>query len=290
MAVPVALLCATAPELQGTVLRPDPAAAAAAGTSSIPSSSSSSSSSSEAGQLVLQAQQGSSSNGDAAALTLPQEPQDQAQLQQQQQQQQGELLPLNRDLLVLSLGLGALLFVPLFKQFTNLPPYMGMLSGLGVLWMVTDALHFGENKAFPRVQDALRNLDIAGANSRLNALQQQQQQQAGQRCRCMLHTTCCHAAGRSYCLCMMMPECVLIQAAAYSNSTCRAWCVVWRTSDLLHSSLWVLIASFGHSCILCWAGSVLFTSACVMCLLPFQVLCSSWVSSCQWRHSMQLGC
>jgi hypothetical protein len=218
MAVPVALLCATAPELQGPVLRPDPAAAAAAaaaGTSSILSSSSSSSSSAEAGQLVLQAQQGSSSsNGDAAALTLPQEPQDQAQLQQQQQQQQqqDELLPLNRDLLVLSLGLGALLFVPLFKQFTNLPPYMGMLSGLGVLWMVTDALHFGENKAFPRVQDALRNLDIAGANSRLDVLQKQQQ--VGRICRRMLYTTCCRTAGRSNCLCMMMPECALISGSS----------------------------------------------------------------------------
>lgn len=66
----------------------------------------------------------------------------------------------NRDVLVLSVGLGALLFVPLFKYLTGLPPYMGMLSGLGILWMVTDALHFGESKQYPRVQDALRNVDI----------------------------------------------------------------------------------------------------------------------------------
>lgn len=68
----------------------------------------------------------------------------------------------NRDVLVLSVGVGALLFVPVFKYLTGLPPYMGMLSGLAVLWLVTDALHFGENKQYPRVQDALRNVDIGG--------------------------------------------------------------------------------------------------------------------------------
>jgi Na+/H+ antiporter NhaD/arsenite permease-like protein len=73
-----------------------------------------------------------------------------------------ELKASNRDLLVLSVGIAALLFVPVFKQLTGLPPYLGMLSGLAVLWLVTDALHFGEDKQYPQVQDALRNLDIAG--------------------------------------------------------------------------------------------------------------------------------
>jgi Na+/H+ antiporter NhaD/arsenite permease-like protein len=39
---------------------------------------------------------------------------------------------------VLFLGLGALLFVPVFKTITGLPPYMGILFGLGVLWVVTE--------------------------------------------------------------------------------------------------------------------------------------------------------
>ena len=43
--------------------------------------------------------------------------------------------------LVLSLGLGALLFVPVFKTVTGLPPYMGILFGLGVLWVATEILH-----------------------------------------------------------------------------------------------------------------------------------------------------
>jgi Na+/H+ antiporter NhaD/arsenite permease-like protein len=34
-----------------------------------------------------------------------------------------------------------LLFVPVFKTITHLPPYMGMLFGLGVLWVLTEILH-----------------------------------------------------------------------------------------------------------------------------------------------------
>lgn len=65
-----------------------------------------------------------------------------------------------RGPLVLVVGLGALLFVPGFKYLTGLPPYMGMLCGLSVLWLLTDALHFGESRGYPRVTDALRKLDI----------------------------------------------------------------------------------------------------------------------------------
>ncbi len=43
--------------------------------------------------------------------------------------------------IVLSIGVGALLFVPVFKTITHLPPYMGMLFGLGALWMVTEIMH-----------------------------------------------------------------------------------------------------------------------------------------------------
>lgn len=43
--------------------------------------------------------------------------------------------------IVLATGVGALLFVPVFKTVTHLPPYMGMLLGLGVLWVLTEILH-----------------------------------------------------------------------------------------------------------------------------------------------------
>jgi Na+/H+ antiporter NhaD/arsenite permease-like protein len=43
--------------------------------------------------------------------------------------------------LIFFLGVGALLFVPVFKTITGLPPYLGMLGGLGILWMVTGFMH-----------------------------------------------------------------------------------------------------------------------------------------------------
>jgi len=39
------------------------------------------------------------------------------------------------------LGVGSLLFVPVFKTLTHLPPYLGMLFGLGAMWVITDVLH-----------------------------------------------------------------------------------------------------------------------------------------------------
>ncbi|RIA09533.1 sodium/proton antiporter (NhaD family) [Flavobacteriaceae bacterium MAR_2010_72] len=43
--------------------------------------------------------------------------------------------------LILWLGIIGLLFVPIFKNLTHLPPFMGMLFSLGVLWIVTELLH-----------------------------------------------------------------------------------------------------------------------------------------------------
>lgn len=43
--------------------------------------------------------------------------------------------------LMLVLGVGALISVPIFKTVTHLPPYMGMLLGLGVLWVVSELIN-----------------------------------------------------------------------------------------------------------------------------------------------------
>jgi Na+/H+ antiporter NhaD/arsenite permease-like protein len=43
--------------------------------------------------------------------------------------------------LVFFLGIGILIFVPIFKILTGLPPFMGILFGLGLLWLVTDVIH-----------------------------------------------------------------------------------------------------------------------------------------------------
>lgn len=42
---------------------------------------------------------------------------------------------------LLILGVSLLLFVPVFKTVTHLPPFMGMLLGLGVMWVVTELMH-----------------------------------------------------------------------------------------------------------------------------------------------------
>ena len=43
--------------------------------------------------------------------------------------------------LMLVLGVGALLFVPVFKTVIHLPPYLGMLFGLSIIWITTEILH-----------------------------------------------------------------------------------------------------------------------------------------------------
>ncbi|MFM2326101.1 MAG: sodium:proton antiporter NhaD [Bacteroidota bacterium] len=43
--------------------------------------------------------------------------------------------------IILIAGLGFLLFVPLFKTITHLPPFMGMLLALGLMWVITTIIH-----------------------------------------------------------------------------------------------------------------------------------------------------
>lgn len=63
---------------------------------------------------------------------------------------------------VFMMGLGVLLFVPFFKTVTHLPPFMGMLLGLGVMWIVTEIMHSGKDeieKGTRSVVHALRKID-----------------------------------------------------------------------------------------------------------------------------------
>ena len=63
--------------------------------------------------------------------------------------------------IVFFLGLGVLIAVPLFKAVTHLPPFMGVLFGLGILWLVADLLH--KNKE----DDQKNHLTISHALSRI---------------------------------------------------------------------------------------------------------------------------
>ena len=47
--------------------------------------------------------------------------------------------------LIFCMGVCGLLFVPVFKIVTHLPPYIGMLFSLGVLWLTTEILHRSKN-------------------------------------------------------------------------------------------------------------------------------------------------
>lgn len=42
---------------------------------------------------------------------------------------------------MLFLGLGMIVFVPIFKTITHLPPYVGMMLGMGVVWLVSEYIH-----------------------------------------------------------------------------------------------------------------------------------------------------
>ncbi|MDH4092173.1 MAG: sodium:proton antiporter NhaD [Cyclobacteriaceae bacterium] len=64
--------------------------------------------------------------------------------------------------LMLILGVGALVSVPIFKTFTHLPPYLGMLGGLGMLWVVSELIH-------PELEEAVKkNFTAAGALARID--------------------------------------------------------------------------------------------------------------------------
>lgn len=59
-------------------------------------------------------------------------------------------------------GILILLFVPIFKTVTHLPPFMGMLFGLGMMWIITEIIHAGkdtQDKNFLSVMYALRKID-----------------------------------------------------------------------------------------------------------------------------------
>ena len=65
--------------------------------------------------------------------------------------------------LVFGAGIASLLAVPVFAEFTGLPPYIAMLTGLGAMWTLTDILHMGEKEEEDlKVPAALAKLDTAG--------------------------------------------------------------------------------------------------------------------------------
>lgn len=66
--------------------------------------------------------------------------------------------------LIFFLGVAGLLFVPIFKTVTHLPPFMGMMFSLGVLWVTTEVIHSSKNKEDKHplsVIGVLQKIDVA---------------------------------------------------------------------------------------------------------------------------------
>jgi Na+/H+ antiporter NhaD/arsenite permease-like protein len=65
------------------------------------------------------------------------------------------------------LGVGGLCFVPVFRSLTSLPPFMGILLVLGILWTVTEIFHRSvhkeneEDTMAKRVTDLLSRIDLS---------------------------------------------------------------------------------------------------------------------------------
>ena len=71
-------------------------------------------------------------------------------------------LPVQQQKIVFFSGVLILVLVPVFKTVTHLPPYMGILIGLGILWVITEIMH--GKKAEPErhqlsVSQALQKVD-----------------------------------------------------------------------------------------------------------------------------------
>ena len=70
---------------------------------------------------------------------------------------------IQRDI-IFWLGVGGLVFGPIFKTITHLPPFMGILLVLGVLWTVTEIFHYNtseDDTMAKRVSDILSKIDLS---------------------------------------------------------------------------------------------------------------------------------
>ena len=66
--------------------------------------------------------------------------------------------------IILFTGIGLLIFVPVFKTITHMPPFMGMLLALGVIWIVSSIIHLSKHadeRYKYSVTQALRKIDTS---------------------------------------------------------------------------------------------------------------------------------
>lgn len=66
--------------------------------------------------------------------------------------------------IILFTGVGLLIFVPVYKTITHMPPFMGMLLALGTIWIVSSIIHLNkhpEERYKYSVTNALRKIDTS---------------------------------------------------------------------------------------------------------------------------------
>lgn len=64
--------------------------------------------------------------------------------------------------IVFTIGILCLIGVPIFKWATGLPPFMGMIISLSILWLITDLLHHRyEHRQHLRVPSILTKVDVS---------------------------------------------------------------------------------------------------------------------------------
>lgn len=69
------------------------------------------------------------------------------------------------SLLILILGVAGLLFVPIFKTMTHLPPYLGMLFSLAVVWIASELLHIDKEEEEKKQYSAIHALSKIDTSS-----------------------------------------------------------------------------------------------------------------------------
>jgi Na+/H+ antiporter NhaD/arsenite permease-like protein len=74
-----------------------------------------------------------------------------------------DFIPYKDRITILIFGVSVLVFVPVFKTFTHLPPFMGILLGLGLMWIYTDRKLKGKLSADHRklcISHVIKQVDI----------------------------------------------------------------------------------------------------------------------------------
>lgn len=73
-------------------------------------------------------------------------------------------LPKNERLSILILGVACLVSIPIFKSVTHLPPFMGVMLALGIMWVYTEVMYHRQNNieesVKERVSKVLGNIDM----------------------------------------------------------------------------------------------------------------------------------